>query len=93
MGALTIGVRMDISIIKALSGRTIAYIILKISGAFVGGSAIGLEFWQSAVMAAFTGIMEIAEEMSRNYLNDGQITVEEMDASFAKLQESQDETK
>ena len=78
---------MDKQILKALSGRTIAYIILKISGAFVGGSAIGLEFWQSAVMAAFTGVMEIAEEMSRNYLNDGQITVEEMDASFAKLQE------
>lgn len=78
---------MDKSIIKALSGRTVAYIILKISGAFVGGSAIGLEFWQSAVMAAFTGVMEIAEEMSRNYLNDGKITVEEMDASFAKLQD------
>lgn len=93
MGALTIGVRMDKSIIKALSGRTIAYIILKISGAFVGGSAIGLQFWQSAVMAAFTGIMEISEEMSRNYLNDGQITVEEMDASFAKLQENDDEAK
>jgi hypothetical protein len=93
MGALTIGVRMDKSIIKALSGRTIAYIILKISGAFVGGSAIGLQFWQSAVMAAFTGVMEISEEMSRNYLNDGQITVEEMDASFAKLQENDDEAK
>lgn len=78
---------MDKQILKALSGRTIAYIILKISGAFVGGSAIGLEFWQSAVMAAFTGIMEISEEMSRNYLNDGQITTEELDASFAKLQE------
>ena len=84
---------MDKSIIKALSGRTIAYIILKISGAFVGGSAIGLQFWQSAVMAAFTGVMEISEEMSRNYLNDGQITVEEMDASFAKLQENDDEAK
>jgi hypothetical protein len=44
-------------------------------------------------MAAFTGIMEISEEMSRNYLNDGQITVEEMDASFAKLQENDDEAK
>jgi hypothetical protein len=44
MGALTIGVRMDKSIIKALSGRTIAYIILKISGAFVGSGS--LQLWQ-----------------------------------------------
>lgn len=78
---------MDKQILKALSGRTIAYIILKISGAFVGGSAIGLAFWQSAIMAAFTGVMEIAEEMSRAYLNDGSISTEEMNESFAKLQE------
>ena len=84
---------MDKNILKALSGRTVAYIILKISGAFVGGSAIGLQFWQSAVMAAFTGIMEISEEMSRNYLNDGKITVEEMDQSFSKLQEQNDSEK
>jgi hypothetical protein len=84
---------MDKNILKALSGRTVAYIILKISGAFVGGSAIGLQFWQSAVMAAFTGIMEISEEMSRNYLNDGKITVEEMDQSFTKLQEQNDSEK
>lgn len=82
---------MDKSILKALSGRTIAYIILKISGAFVGGSAIGLAFWQSAIMAAFTGVMEIAEEMSRAYLNDGSISTEEMNESFAKLQEQTEE--
>lgn len=76
---------MDRTIVKALSGRTVAYVILKISGAFVGGSAIGLQFWQSIVMAAFTGIMEISEEMSRNYLNDGSISEEEINASAAKL--------
>ncbi len=76
---------MDRTIVKALSGRTVAYVILKISGAFVGGSAIGLQFWQSIVMAAFTGIMEISEEMSRNYLNDGNISEEEINASAAKL--------
>lgn len=82
---------MDKHILKALSGRTIAYIILKISGAFVGGSAIGLQFWQSAVMAAFTGLMEISEEMSRSYLNDGKISEEEMNESFGKLTAKQDE--
>jgi len=81
---------MDKQIVKDLSGRTLAYIIMKISGTFVGGSAIGLQFWQSRVMAAAVGIMEIAEEMSRNYLNDGTISTAEMDASFKKLQEKND---
>jgi len=84
---------MDKQIVKDLSGRTLAYIIMKISGTFVGGSAIGLQFWQSCVMAAAVGIMEIAEEMSRNYLNDGSISTEEMNASFAKLQEKHDSEK
>lgn len=82
---------MDKNIVKDLSGRTVAYIILKISGAFVGASALGLEFWQSIVMAAIAGVMEIAEEMSRNYLNDGQITTDELNASFTKLQEQNEE--
>ena len=84
---------MDKNIVKDLSGRTIAFIIMKISGTFVGGSAIGLQFWQSIVMAAIAGIMEISEEMSRNYLNDGQITTEELNSSFAKLQEKHDSEK
>jgi hypothetical protein len=88
-----IGVKMDRQIIKDLSGRTLAYVILKISGAFVGGAAIGLEFWQSAVMAAFTGIMEISEEVSRAYLNDGKVSTEELNESFAKLQDEADEEK
>lgn len=81
---------MDKSILKDLSGRTIAFIVMKVSGTFVGGSAIGLQFWQSVVMAAISGVMEIAEEMSRNYLNDGKITADELDSSFAKLQEKHD---
>ena len=84
---------MDKNIVKDLSGRTIAFIIMKISGTFVGGSAIGLQFWQSIVMAAIAGVMEISEEMSRNYLNDGQITTEELNSSFAKLQEKHDSEK
>lgn len=84
---------MDKSIVKDLSGRTIAFIIMKVSGTFVGGSAIGLQFWQSIVMAAIAGIMEISEEMSRNYLNDGQITTDELNSSFAKLQEKHDSEK
>ncbi len=81
---------MNKEVLKAISGRTLAYTVLKISGTFVGGSAIGLAFWQSCVMAAAVGVMEIAEEMSRNYLNDGQITTDEINASFGKLVEKHD---
>lgn len=78
---------MNKEIIKDISGRTIAYMIMKVSGTFVGASAIGLAFWQSAVMAGVAGIMEIAEELSRAYLNDGSIDKEELNAISARLVE------
>jgi hypothetical protein len=84
---------MNKTIIKDISGRTIAYVIMKVSGTFVGASAIGLAFWQSAVMAGVAGVMEIAEELSRAYLNDGKIDASELDAISARLAEETAEEK
>lgn len=64
--------------------RTIAVVILNVSGAFVGGSVIGIEVWQAAVMAAVAGIMGVAQELSRSYLTDGMLDVNEINAAFGK---------
>lgn len=78
---------MNKKIIKDISGRTIAYVIMKVSGTFVGASAIGLAFWQSAVMAGVAGVMEIAEELSRAFLNDGTIDTAELNEISSRLSE------
>jgi hypothetical protein len=91
MGALTNWSKMNKQIIKDISGRTIAYVIMKVSGTFVGASAIGLAFWQSAVMAAVAGVMEIAEELSRAYLDDGKIDTSELNAISSRLAEEAEE--
>jgi len=64
--------------------RTIAVVILNVSGAFVGGSVIGIEVWQAAIMAAVAGIMGVAQELSRSYLTDGALDVNEINAAFGK---------
>jgi hypothetical protein len=87
MGALPHWSKMNKKIIKDISGRTIAYIIMKVSGTFVGASAIGLAFWQSAVMAGVAGVMEIAEELSRAFLNDGTIDTAELNEISSRLSE------
>jgi hypothetical protein len=87
MGALPHWSKMNKKIIKDISGRTIAYVIMKVSGTFVGASAIGLAFWQSAVMAGVAGIMEIAEELSRAFLNDGTIDTAELNEISSRLSE------
>jgi hypothetical protein len=91
MGALTNWSKMNKQIIKDISGRTVAYVIMKVSGTFVGASAIGLAFWQSAVMAAVAGVMEIAEELSRAYLDDGKIDTSELNAISSRLAEEAEE--
>jgi hypothetical protein len=64
--------------------RTIAVVILNVSGAFVGGSVIGIEVWQAGVMAAVAGVMGVAQELSRSYLADGMLDVNEINAAFGK---------
>jgi hypothetical protein len=73
--------------------RTIAVVILNITGAFVGGSVIGIEVWQAAVMAAVAGVMGVAQELSRSYLADGQLDVNEINAVFGKAANKPQEPK
>jgi hypothetical protein len=65
--------------------RTFAVVILNITGAFVGGSVIGIEIWQAAIMAAVAGVMGVAQELSRSYLADGRLDAEEINRTFGKI--------
>jgi hypothetical protein len=64
--------------------RTIAVIVLNVTSAFVGGSFVGLEVWQSALMAGIAGVMGVAQELSRSYLTDGQLDIDEINRAFGK---------
>jgi hypothetical protein len=68
-----------------IARRTFAVIILKVTGIFVGGSVIGLEIGQAIAMAAFAGVIDVSQELSRSYLADGRIDAEEINRTFGKL--------
>jgi hypothetical protein len=70
-----------------IARRTLAVIILKVTGIFVGGAVIGLEVIQAVAMAAFAGIIDVAQELSRSYLADGQLDADEINKSFGKIAE------
>jgi len=70
-----------------IARRTFAVIILKVTGIFVGGSVIGLEVFQALAMAAFAGIIDVAQELSRSYLADGELNIEEINRTFGKIAE------
>lgn len=68
--------------IKKIMKRTIAMVILKVSGVLAAGSLGGIEIWQSALIAAFVGVMEVTEDLSRAYVQDGDISEDDINAAF-----------
>jgi hypothetical protein len=76
--------------IKSISKRTFAYIVLKVSGTLGGGFVFGIEVWQAAAMAAFIGLMDISEELSRAYVQDGEISADDEDRIFGALADDED---
>ena len=70
--------------IRAISKRTMAYVVLKVSGTLGGGAIMGVEVWQAAALAGFIGIMEVAEDVSRAYLKDGDVSEEDVDSIFGE---------
>jgi hypothetical protein len=73
-----------------IARRTMAVIVLKVTGIFVGGAVIGLEVVQAVAMAAFAGIIDVAQELSRSYLADGELDPEEINKSFGKIADKTD---
>ena len=76
--------------IKSISKRTLAYMILKVSATLGGGFVVGVEVWQAAAVAAFVGFMEVAEEVSRAYVQDGDVSEADMDEIFGGFSEDED---
>jgi hypothetical protein len=79
MSTLQKGIEMNL---KAISKRTLAYMILKVSATLGGGFVVGVEIWQAAAVAAFVGVMEVAEEISRAYVEDGDVSDEDVNEIF-----------
>lgn len=76
-------------IVKKIFKRAVALVILKVSGVLAAGSIAGVELWQSALVAAFVGVMEVAESLSRAYVVDGVLDEEEINIAFASSAEAE----
>lgn len=76
------------NIVKIIFKRTIALVILKVSAVLAAGSIGGVELWQSALIAAFVGIMEVAESLARAYVVDGVLDEQEINIAFASSAEA-----
>ena len=70
---------------KNVMMRILAVIAAEALGVIGAGSLVGIEVWQAAVLAGALGAATVVEALARFYLADGELSAEEINAAFAKV--------
>ena len=65
--------------------RILAVIAAEALGVIGAGSLVGIEVWQAAVLAGALGAARVLEALARFFLADGNLSADEINAAFAKV--------
>jgi hypothetical protein len=68
--------------VKKLIGRILALFIVSALTTIGAGAIIGIDTLQTAILAGVMGIANVVEDLARGYLNDGELSQDEIDAAF-----------
>jgi hypothetical protein len=49
------------------------------------GAVVGVELWDAVFMAGILGVATVVEKLARSFLEDGKLTLSEIDEAFAKV--------
>jgi hypothetical protein len=49
------------------------------------GAVVGVELWDAVLMAGILGVATVIEKLARSFLEDGKLTLSEIDEAFAKV--------
>ena len=76
---------MKLSIIKDVVFRSIALFLTMALPAIGAGAFAGVEPVNSALIAGALGVSKVITDLAKAFLDDGQLTKEEVDAIFKKI--------
>ena len=68
-----------------ISKRMVAVFIAQALSVIGAGSLIGIDVVQSSLLAGLLGVANVLEILARKYLNDGQLSYEEVNQAFGIL--------
>jgi hypothetical protein len=71
--------------IKQILGRVLATCVATGLSVIGAGAIAGVEMWQAVLMAGLGGVAYVVEGLARAYLDDGKLTVAEIDAVFGSV--------
>ena len=72
--------------LKIILARMIAVFVANGLAVIGAGSLIGVDIISSILLAGSLGVIKVAESLVRAYIDDGKITLEEINESFAIME-------
>jgi hypothetical protein len=67
---------------KKILARIFAFFLMTALGMIGTGTLVGINVWQAALMAGIAGVANVVEGLSRAYVNDGKLTMAEINEVF-----------
>ena len=49
------------------------------------GTLVGIEILDAVILAGTLGVVKVAEDLARAFLDDGKLTLEEINEAFSKI--------
>jgi hypothetical protein len=62
-------------------------------GVIGAGTIAGVPLWKAIFMAGIAGVATVVEGLSRAFLDDGKLSLDEIDAVFSKTEKRKEEIK
>ena len=71
--------------LKMILARMLAVFIANGLAIIGAGSIIGIDTLSSILLAGSLGVAKVTEALARGYLNDGKLTIDEIDDAFGSI--------
>ena len=71
--------------IKIIIARMVAVFIANGLAVIGAGSLIGVDTLSSVLLAGSLGVIKVSEALARAYIDDGKITIDEINESFDRM--------
>lgn len=76
------GTSPKIELIKSISLRMLAVFVASGLGVLGAGAVVGIDVVSAVLMAGILGVASVLERLARAFLDDGKLTVAEIDSVF-----------
>ena len=76
--------------VQDILSRMIAVFTVAALGTLGAGAIMGVETWVALAMAGVLAVASVAERLAREYLDDGKLTLDEINGAFSPFAKSEE---